>query len=494
MAGIALLVAGCAAVFSWWQTPLYEATARVVVLPLVSSSNPPPQEPSMGTEKEIASSDLVVSTAARRLAVPLGELRQDLAVTVPVDTHVLEIACTREQPDAARECAQEVAEAFVTYKDTEPIPTLPERARVLTPAAAPSGPSSPKTGLNILIGLVVGGLLGLLVAMARDRLDHRIRGSDGLEARGLNVLGEVPPLTPGPDADRSATDDGADASGGETVDDVAYEILAERIRAAVERSGSGRLVPRARAHGNVLVLTGVGDVAVATFGRRLATALLVDGRHVVVVDGDTRAGAAGRSTTGPGLLDVLAGRVPVEAAVRREAAGPALLGAGQPGPDLGRRISERAWSTTSATLTRSFSHVVVGAPPVLESADAVRLIASADGVVLVVGTGTPAAEVDRAVAELTQVGAEFVGTVLVTSEQGSRRSLSRPLPQRRPRGRAVPDHEGAPGPSYSDRLEQAAPDPSTLPVNGAQASATSAGSCSGTETPGERGSSGSEGE
>jgi hypothetical protein len=75
-------------------------------------------------------------------------------------------------------------------------PTYPELATlfsILTTAAVPTGPSSPQTKRNTVLGALLGLLLGLGVAFLLERFDRRIREPRDLEGiYGLPLLGVVP--------------------------------------------------------------------------------------------------------------------------------------------------------------------------------------------------------------------------------------------------------------------------------------------------------------
>ena len=60
-------------------------------------------------------------------------------------------------------------------------------------AALPTAPISPRTQLNLLIGLVIGVLLGLAYALIRNQLDRRLRSSTAVEKQfGVTVVGAIP--------------------------------------------------------------------------------------------------------------------------------------------------------------------------------------------------------------------------------------------------------------------------------------------------------------
>jgi capsular exopolysaccharide synthesis family protein len=76
---------------------------------------------------------------------------------------------------------------------------------------------------------------------------------------------------------------------------------------------------------------------------------------------------------------------------------------------LGAQGMERLLATVSA----SFDHVIIDAPPIAYFAESAVLAALVDGVVLVVGCGkTSRLVVKRSHDELREVGANFLGVVL----------------------------------------------------------------------------------
>lgn len=63
---------------------------------------------------------------------------------------------------------------------------------VLNPAVPPTDPSGPRTRLNVMIAMFLGGLLGVLLATTLEFIQRRVRSVDDLAALGpLPLLGEV---------------------------------------------------------------------------------------------------------------------------------------------------------------------------------------------------------------------------------------------------------------------------------------------------------------
>ena len=418
---VTLVVAASAAVFSWTQARVYQSAADVVVLSIVAPGAGPPAPPRMATEKEMVTSDVVASVASRRLGVQIGQLRRQASVTVPADTQVMEITCAAADPASARSCAQEVAQAYVDYKDSQPIATIPERGRIVSPAPLPQAPSAPNIPLNVAAGVLVGLVLGFLTALIRDRMDDRIRGAEELRQHGLRVLGTLPE---DPSPGMPATIPAAEA----------YSAIAEKVRRATRRTASS--APPIR--GQVVVLTGADTDQTPTTAARLAVALARGGDRVVCVDADAR--KAGTAWNAPGLLDVLAGRTPLAAAMQAMALpNLTMIEIGGRGSDSAARVGTRAWTQTATALTESFDHVVVEAPPVL-APDTARILEPASAVVIVVDSRTTRCALGRALEELDQLAAPVIGGILLTrrrptglgaAEQGRYR--------RRPAGTDAPD-------------------------------------------------------
>jgi len=409
---VTFLATVSAGAFSLLQTPVYESTARVVVLPEVKPAGPAPQPPSMGTEKELVASDVVASGAARVLGVSVAELLDGLTVTVPVDTQVLAISYRSSSPSEAQRRAQALANSYVAYKDSQPIITLPERARVISPAQVPDWPSRPNIPLNIAAGLFVGLLLGLLAALLRDRLDDRLRGASELEHRGLPVLTVLPPTPPASDLAVLDAHDSPVAR--------AYTALGQQVLQG--------LVGTPNAPDATVVVTSVGpDERTSSVSVNLAAAVAISGGRVAIVDAEGRPrrtrGEAEATDDPPGLLDVLTARAQLSAVLQPTRIPQlTLLGIGRRTSGATDLLIGPRWPETSAALSRSFDVVVVTAAPILSSPDTVRLANGAAGVVVIVHNGcSTRSELDRVVLEVGRLRTAVLGFVLIERARGRQR-------------------------------------------------------------------------
>ncbi|MFO1388214.1 chain length determinant protein EpsF [Cellvibrio sp.] len=64
---------------------------------------------------------------------------------------------------------------------------------ILNTATVPTRATTPRTSMNLVLGVLTGVLLGLAVALCREWMDRRVRSSNDLEqALGLPVLASIP--------------------------------------------------------------------------------------------------------------------------------------------------------------------------------------------------------------------------------------------------------------------------------------------------------------
>jgi chain length determinant protein EpsF len=67
---------------------------------------------------------------------------------------------------------------------------------VLTPAVRPLVPATPRVLLNSVAAIVIGGMLGLAIALGLELRDRRVRGADDISgALGIPLLAELPKLS-----------------------------------------------------------------------------------------------------------------------------------------------------------------------------------------------------------------------------------------------------------------------------------------------------------
>ena len=306
-------------------------------------------------------------------------------------------------------------EAFVTrLRETQGAVGLPS-ARIISTAAVPAHPSSPKRTLIAAASIPVGLLIGLLLALIAERaspatVQYRPRATfrpavaaaaaapvvDPL--RGAPVIGEVPDY----ESLRAA--------------DVVIDRPQDSYSRAVETL-LGRLAPHTRGQGGkVIALTaadqGEGRTALATALARAATRR---GLRAIVIDSDFQlpraAQAMGLAQGDLGLQDVLSGTSPLSQSLARDTRSNALL------LSPARLHSPNAQFLNAlpqliAYLKRSFDLVIVDCPaPGMASASRCFLPLSDAAVLLVRWQSTPRAAVTQTIDTLQALRVPATGVV-----------------------------------------------------------------------------------
>lgn len=174
-----LLAAAAAMAASWAatarQTPVYRATASLVVAPtsaidqpadIVRSLETLDRRSVIATFARIPGSATAKAAVAARLGLPPGLPGWRVEGSVLPNTNIIRIDA--EGPEAAR--AAEIANiaAEVTSQDARSLYRI-FTMRPLSGAAAPSRPAEPDLRRNLLVAAAVGLLLGLLGAIGLQR-------------------------------------------------------------------------------------------------------------------------------------------------------------------------------------------------------------------------------------------------------------------------------------------------------------------------------------
>jgi capsular exopolysaccharide synthesis family protein len=276
----------------------------------------------------------------------------------------------------------------------------------VTPAQAPTAPSSPKPAQDALLGLLAGLALGGAVAFVLESLDDRLAGTEAVErASGAPVLATVPLV---PSWRRNQAPAMVAASDPTSSAAEAYRSLRTSLQfARQDRQLRSLLVTSSCA--------GEGKTAtVINLGAVFAQA----GERVVIVSCDLRRPRLGLVPK-PGepaeLSAVLAGRRSLDNALAEVPGMEGLwtLGTWTVTPNPTELLSGQRMRYIFAQLAERFDLVLIDSPPVLPVADAMILTAYADAVLLVVGSAqTRRGEFARTAEKLAQANAPVVGVVL----------------------------------------------------------------------------------
>jgi capsular polysaccharide biosynthesis protein len=179
------LAAGVA--FAVLRPPMLTSQAQVIL--------PPAAARYIGTQAVIAESDPVLLGAMHQLHPPLPLTTLDHRVQAKSLTpRIITINAQGTSAAQAVAIANAVANSYVSYISSTSIPGGRVVARVLQKATGATGTSLAK---RLLItgglGLLVGALIGAIVALAIGRKDRRLRERDDIaDAIGIPVLASFP--------------------------------------------------------------------------------------------------------------------------------------------------------------------------------------------------------------------------------------------------------------------------------------------------------------
>jgi tyrosine-protein kinase Etk/Wzc len=426
--------------------------------------------------KRIAELEVQLSTMARAYLAGLGNQVSSLDAAIAgfgselnrMPKKELEFARLERRPQVLKDMytllqtrlkEAEIAEAALNTSVT-----------IVDPAIAPRAPLKSKTRLLLLTSLFAGALLGIGLSMAREYTDRSIKTrSDATAVTGLPVMAIVPRIsgrsrrsaiiarrsTPSPKL-RSGAGKGINPEPQRRVE-TGYTFLSgsttQESGPAVtnNKAESGALITR-HAASNMSFSRSAGSIAEAyailqtniAFSRpeenikvlaftsalpgegktttavNLALTMSQRGLSVCLIDADLRRPQLHQIfhiAREPGLSDVLRGLQTPEGSYRHvhidESHRLTLLTAGSQGGSAPALVGSPRMRTLLRELRERFDLVIVDTPPVNILTDAALLGVNADGVIIVVRTGsTDAAALGYAMEQLNHVRAPALGIVL----------------------------------------------------------------------------------
>ncbi|MBX9244236.1 polysaccharide biosynthesis tyrosine autokinase [Actinotalea ferrariae] len=411
---ITLVALGAAVGVTLLTTPTYEARAQVFVSVRTGGGTTSDLlQGSSFTQKQVKSyTDLVTSP---RVLIPVienldlsttpDELARSIAADNPLDTVLINITATHEDPQHAADIANSTAESLATEVTVLEKPQdgpSPVQISSVRAAAPPVDPASPNTKLNVALGVLVGLALGFGIALLREVLDTRVRTeADVRKVTGTSVVAQI---VHDDDATRSPL------------------LLAANPHS--QRSESFR-----RLRTNLQFLDVTDDLQTmvvtsslpgegkSTTAINLAITLADAGTRVLLIDADLRRPSVARymDLEGTvGLTTVLIGRASVQDVVQPWGNGQLhVLPSGQIPPNPSELLGSRTMAELLATVSSRYDVVIIDTPPLLPVTDAAILARLTGGAIVVVGAhSVHQQELGQSLGALETVGARVLGLVL----------------------------------------------------------------------------------
>ena len=338
------------------------------------------------------------------LNVDAETLRANISASTKRDTVLIDVAVVDESPVRARDIANTVADEFVALVrklETPEDGTMPSsRVVVEQRAAIPDEPFVPKTFQNIAIGLGIGLILGVGLALVRDLLDNTVKDKATLEEiAGAGLVGTVP-------LDKERRKNPAVAFDANSTTAEAFRKLRTNLQfLSVDNP------PRV-----IVVSSSIPHEGKSTTGINIALSLAESDHSVVLVDGDMRRPAVAKylDLVGQvGFSTVLSGGVSLDEALQKTRfPGLTVLTSGAIPPNPSELLGSQSARKLLAELRSKFDYVIVDSTPLLAVTDAAILAAGADGVLLMARYGqSKRDQLAHAVSALQSVGAALLGVV-----------------------------------------------------------------------------------
>ncbi|MGB3675039.1 MAG: polysaccharide biosynthesis tyrosine autokinase [Candidatus Nanopelagicales bacterium] len=411
---ITLAVLGGTAVYTLTTTKTYTATAQsfVALTGEADSSSNALTGAQFAAQRvksytQIAGSPDVLQPVIAELKLPYtdSQLAMEVSASNPPLTVLIDVAVT----DASAQQAAAIANAVsvqlgrtIEQLETPNAQTIaPVKVTLTEPAQPPSAPSSPKTRINLVLGLLLGLAAGVGWAFLRNSLDNTVKS-----------VAELDELSSSPSLGSVIFDSNAKTQALSALEATAIQSEGYRtIRANLQYLNVDDPV---RAFVVTSAAPGDGKTTVAC---NLAIALAQAGRKVCLVEADLRRPRVSeylQLNAQTGLTEVLAGQVKLDEALQDWGRG--MLQVLPPGaipPNPSELLGSHQMAQVIVNLKRDFDVVILDTPPLLAVSDAAVLASQADGAVVVVRHGKSSKDAVRnAVASLDQINAKILGTVL----------------------------------------------------------------------------------
>lgn len=293
---------------------------------------------------------------------------------------------------------------------------------VLNDARLPGAPIAPRTSFLVSVGLILGAVIGCVLAGFRELTDRGVRDGDALARRvDSRFLGYLPRRSPRVGANTIV-------GNGQPLPDAArrvvlepHSVFGETVRAMGVAILSSAEDGKGQITGLTSVLPGEGTSVLAV---NLATHLASIGRSVLLIDADSREARLSKwlaNGTGQGLVDALLLDRPLDECVLYDSKTNLSL---LPMTTSGDRVVEPSALFTSSRaqvffekLSQQYQHVIIDLSPLTVAADARAAARFADSFVLTAqwGKATPQLVADLLDAE-PEVRGKLAGIVLTRAD------------------------------------------------------------------------------
>ncbi|SFF61606.1 polysaccharide biosynthesis tyrosine autokinase [Blastococcus tunisiensis] len=395
-------------------TPLYSSTTKLFVS---TSSTPDSSAAYTGnlfsqqrvtSYAELLSGVQLAAAVVEELDLPLTpeEVAEKVTASPVPDTVILTVTVTDSSAPRAQDIAASLGRQFAEQVTQLETPAGAEKSTIkvttVQPADYREAPVSPDLARNLGLGIVLGLLMGIGLALVRSRLDNTVKlPTDVIELTGVGVIGTV-------------LEDARLADEHMVTELDQHSRVAEAYRAI--RTNLQFLdvdnPPRV-----IVVSSSIPGEGKSTLAVNLATVLAQSGSRVTLIEADLRRPRVTKYMgliSGAGLSNVLGGTAALYEVTQPWGDGRlSVLGAGPMPPNPSEMLGSANMRSLLEHLRQTNDFVLIDAPPLLPVTDAAVLTAQADGCLLSVRYGkTRREELAEAAATLGRIDGKLLGVVL----------------------------------------------------------------------------------
>ncbi|WP_306239508.1 polysaccharide biosynthesis tyrosine autokinase [Ornithinimicrobium cryptoxanthini] len=373
-----------AGTLTWFTEPSYESTAQVYISTSGSQGVSDLVQGSSFTQRQVTTyADLVtIPEVLEPVALTLGidnvqSLERSLRAQEIPNTVLINIIAADRDPGLAADKANAVSEEFAAMierleGDGEAGPS-PVQANVVRPATASASPASPDVTRNLLVALLLGLVLGPVLAVLREVLDTSVSDEDDVTAlTDATILGRI----------------GVDREVSTEQLLFATDPHSPRAEAFRKLRTNLQFIEAAQSHRSFLVTSSLPGEGKTTTTLSLARVLAEGGSSVCVVDADLRrprlmeaVGLEGAI----GLTNLLIGDLTLREVTQTWMGRVTMIGSGPIPPNPSELLGSPRMRELLETLQGEYDYVLIDTPPLLPVTDAAVLTALAGGTILVVG-------------------------------------------------------------------------------------------------------------
>ncbi len=283
--------------------------------------------------------------------------------------------------------------------------------RIIDTALQPHVPVKPVKGLVMVLGITLGGVAGVVIAVVRKRLHGGVEDPELVEQLGLPVYATVPNSHRQRELDRKARAGSGMLAVLAAVepDDLSVESL-RSLRTSLHFA-------QLDAKNSIIMVTGPSPGAGKSFvSANLAVVLAHAGKQVLLIDGDLRKGrlhAMFGMERERGLSEIITGEAGIEEVIHSSGVENLdIVPTGALPPNPSELLLHENFALALEQIMPFYDHVLIDSPPVLAVSDACIIGSHAGASLLVLRDGQhPLREIEQSIKTLRQAGVNLRGAV-----------------------------------------------------------------------------------